>query len=118
MKPLQHPSPEAFRLANVLHALADPLRVAMLRRLAGCCDGLACGAVCDAQPRSTLSFNLKVLREAGLVRSARRGKEIVNVIRRDEVDARFPGLLDAVFRAHAAECAVPELKDSEARRSA
>jgi ArsR family transcriptional regulator, arsenate/arsenite/antimonite-responsive transcriptional repressor len=62
---------------RVLLALADPTRLAIVRQLAveaeiSACDFSSC---CDvAQP--TVSHHLKVLREAGIVRSERRGQWI------------------------------------------
>jgi len=50
-------------------------------------------------PRSSLSRHVQILREAGLIRSARRGAEMVNIARNDEIDTRFPGLLTAILSA-------------------
>ena len=65
---------EAELLAARFKALADPARVAILNRLAGAGEVCVCNFV-DAldigQP--TVSHHLKVLRDAGLVESTRRG---------------------------------------------
>ena len=50
-------------------------------------------------PKSTLSQHFKALREAGLIRSERRGVEMHNVSRCAEIDKRFPGLLQAIVNA-------------------
>lgn len=98
MRALTHPAPADITLAGLCHALGDPVRLGMVQRMAG--GGIMpCNALCDALPRSTLSFHLRVLREAGLVRSERRGKTIVNALRRADVEARFPGLLDTLLEA-------------------
>jgi hypothetical protein len=40
-----------------------------------------------------------VLREAGVVRQRSEGTARLNTLRREDLDARFPGLLDSVLRA-------------------
>lgn len=100
MTPLTHPRLEDVSLATALHALADPVRLNMVRRLADagelCCEGAL--ASCQA-PKSTRSHHLKVLRAAGLIRTRKAGREYLNVLRRAEFDSRFPGLLDTVLAA-------------------
>ena len=51
-------------------------------------------------PKSTLSQHFKALREAGLIRSERRGVEMQNSSRCDEIEKRFPGLIPAIVKAH------------------
>jgi DNA-binding transcriptional ArsR family regulator len=104
MRPLFHPQIEDVRLEGVLHALSDPVRVALFTRIAraGCaqtCSALA-GGVGQAIPKSTLSQHFKVLREAGLIRSERQGVEMRNTARCAEINDRFPGLLSAILEAH------------------
>ena len=82
---------EAARMATAAKALSDPIRLRMLVQMtaAACCRGPAApeGAeggpqgvcVCELQglyglAQSKVSYHLKVLREAGLVRETRRGK--------------------------------------------
>lgn len=99
MSRLEHPARDAITLEGVLHALADPARLAIYRRIA---EGAAtsCTATAPAEmPRSTRSHHFKVLREAGLIRSERRGAEVVNSCRQEDVEARFPGLLRAIAAA-------------------
>lgn len=100
MRPLIHPAAEDITLQGVLHALADPARLEMFRRIAAHSQGVSCTASAPLDmPRSTRTFHTQVLREAGLVRSERRGTEVTNVARLDEVEARFPGLLAAILNA-------------------
>lgn len=102
MRELVHPEPVEVSLPGVLHALADPARLSIVRKIAA--EGeLACGAACAVLPRSTLSHHFRVLREAGLIDSRREGTQMLSRLRRDVLDARFPGLLDSVLRAAAAE---------------
>lgn len=105
MRPFLHPRPEEFSLQGVLHALADPERLALFRRIgsseAGPVSCIRCAP--SAMPKSSLSRHVQILREAGLVRSERRGSEVVNLSRADEIDIRFPGLLAPILAAHASE---------------
>jgi DNA-binding transcriptional ArsR family regulator len=97
-----HPDLKDVTLTAVLHALADPNRRAILRRLAADkqCEGkgLSCAMAAPANlPKATMSNHYTVLRNAGLVRAERRGTEVVHAIRCTEVEARFPGVLSAVL---------------------
>ncbi|WP_119391481.1 ArsR/SmtB family transcription factor [Taklimakanibacter lacteus] len=97
-RPFTHPAAPDISLDNVLHALSDPVRREIVRKLMGS-DRMSCIQACAAHPPSTVSFHHKILREAGLIRSEKKGVEVINTLRRTEIDQRFPGLLDAVFRA-------------------
>jgi DNA-binding transcriptional ArsR family regulator len=97
MMPLNHPTRDSLSLERILHALGDTARLAMFRTIAAS-DGIACGDVCSAQPRSTLSHNTRILRDAGLIESERRGKSVINRVRRTDLESRFPGLLDLVLK--------------------
>lgn len=103
MRPLVHPRRDEITLQGVLHALADPVRLGMFRTLAGLADApMSCTKCAPGDmPKSTLSHHFQVLREAGLVRSEKKGAEVVNVARLEDIEARFPGLLSAVMRAAA-----------------
>jgi DNA-binding transcriptional ArsR family regulator len=107
MRQLLHPPVEAITVEGVLHALSDPVRVQIFAQLAGSGDARTCSdfrAVRErAIPKSTLSLHFKVLREAGLIRSERRGVELRSTSRCAEIDRRFPGLIPAIMRAHQAE---------------
>jgi len=104
MRPLVHPSIEDVTVEGILHALSDPARVAIYARLVGS----ACSQNCSnflklsdqSIPKSTLSQHFKALREAGLIRSERRGVEMHNTSRCMEIDGRFPGLIAAIVNAH------------------
>jgi DNA-binding transcriptional ArsR family regulator len=105
MPAFTHPNLADVPLPSVLHALADPTRLEIVRRLneeAGCA-GMACNSAspCDL-PRATMSNHFNVLRSAGLIESRKQGTMVLNRLRRQELDARFPGLLDAVLQAEAA----------------
>lgn len=105
MRKLSHPGREDMRLDAVLSALADPIRRSIactLSKRADDGDDTAC--VCFDLPvtKSTATHHFRVLREAGIIRQEYRGTSIVNSLRRDDLEARFPGLLQAVFAAQAA----------------
>jgi len=101
MTPLAHPSSDSLRLERVLHALGDTARLTMFRTIAAS-DGLSCGEICSAQPRSTLSHNTRVLRDAGLITSERQGKTLVNRARTADLESRFPGLMAVILSPQAA----------------
>ena len=104
MKPLIHPAIEDVPLEAILHALADPMRVALFAAIVAqeCprnCTVLV-GALDKAIPKSTLSQHMRILREAGLIRGERHGVEMRNSSRCAEIDARYPGLLLSIVTAH------------------
>ena len=90
---------------GILHALADPVRLAIVRELLCEKDGINCrdtmSKVKVSMPKSTCSQHFQILREAGLVSSERRGVELINHLRRDDLEGRFPGLLASVLAAYA-----------------
>lgn len=102
MRPFVHPPIEEVTLQGVLHALADPARLAIFAALRGASCGKSCTALApEGMAKSTQSFHFQVLREAGLVRSERRGAEVINTPRCAELEQRFPGLIRAIFAAAA-----------------
>lgn len=104
MRPLVHPSVEDVSVEGIMHALSDPVRVAIFSDIAmsNCSQNCTSFSSVDdkAIPKSTLSQHFKSLREAGLIRSERLGVEMRNVSRCEEIDRRFPGLLSAILSAH------------------
>ena len=95
---LEHPEAGAIELIDVLSALSDPSRLAIVRQLAdGSGEGMACQAVGGDLAKSTRSHHLKTLREAGLTRTRPSGTTRYVSLRRADLDERFPGLLDAVL---------------------
>ena len=104
MKPLFHPALEDVTVEAILHALSDPVRVAIFVEIAGSNCSHNCSNFLNVTektiPKSTLSLHFKALREAGLIRGERRGVEMHNISRCTEVDQRFPGLIAAIVHAH------------------
>lgn len=99
MRELHHPPRECLELTQVLHALSDPIRLCIVRQLAQN-GALPCGTFCEGAAKSTMSHHFKVLRLAGLIRQRNEGTSCFNSLRRADVDARFPGLLEAILNAH------------------
>ena len=92
------PDTAALEMHRVLHALSDPVRLGLVRQLdAG--GETRCGAFSTGVAKSTLSHHLKTLREAGLTRTRSCGTTRFVSLRRDDLDERFPGLLDAILSA-------------------
>ncbi|MFD0886941.1 ArsR/SmtB family transcription factor [Streptosporangium algeriense] len=99
MRVLAHPNTEEIRLEAVLHALADPMRLEVVRFLATTADGAACSEIDLAVSKSTGTHHYRVLREAGVINQVYRGTAKINSLRRTDLDALFPGLLDSVISA-------------------
>ena len=94
---LDHPEPEEIRLEAVLHALSDPIRLKIVGDLAMGHDDMACIAFELPVSKSTSTHHFRVLREAGVIRQHYRGTSRISKLRSDDLQARFPGLLDAVL---------------------
>ncbi len=104
MRPLFHPSVEDVTVEAILHALSDPIRVAIYADIVGSDCSRNCSTFLSVSnktiPKSTLSQHFKALREAGLIYSERRGVEMHNTSRCAEIEKRFPGLILAIVNAH------------------
>lgn len=94
-----HPETEEIELAAVLHALSDPQRLRIVRELGACDEPRACGSFALDVGKSTRTHHFRVLREAGVIRQWREGTSRLSTLRREDLDGRFPGLLDAVLAA-------------------
>jgi DNA-binding transcriptional ArsR family regulator len=96
--PLEHPPRDSLNLADVLHALSDPMRLRIVAELAVDGGERNCNSFNLPIVKSTCTHHFKVLREAGLIRQRVVGTKRVNSLRRDDIEARFPGLLGAVVQ--------------------
>ncbi|GGW55372.1 transcriptional regulator [Streptomyces lucensis JCM 4490] len=95
-----HTHPDDVPLLTALSALADPVRIQLIRDLARHPDwALSCSGFDVPVGRAAKSHHFSVLRDAGLVEQRDQGPKRLNRLRREEFDARFPGLLDLVLRA-------------------
>lgn len=93
----REPERKELQLAAVLYALSDEIRLGIVRQLAERGEQ-ACGVFEVDRPKSSLSHHFRVLRESGVVATRKDGKQLMNTLRREDLDARFPGLLKAVLR--------------------
>ena len=85
-------------LSEVLAALADPLRLKIVRMLDS--EGeKSCGSFEIEIPKSSLSHHFKVLRDSGIVLTHREGKNQINSLNRGALKKQYPGLLESVLRA-------------------
>ena len=94
-----HPQRDDITLAGVLAALADPMRLRIVKNLLERKDCMSCteAAPCPDMAKSTLSNHFRVLREAGLIQTSKKGVEHRNVVREADINARFPKLLKTIL---------------------
>jgi DNA-binding transcriptional ArsR family regulator len=97
------PDLDTIDVVTVLGALSDPVRLEIVRQLAQCGGGgeLSCGRIELPVSKSTTSHHLKTLSCAGIIASREEGTRKFVWLRREELDRRFPGLLQSVL------CAAP-----------
>ena len=102
-QPLDAPDLAAVDGVTVLQALSDPVRLEIVRQLAGCTgEGeLRCGQIEIPVTRSTASHHFKTLHAAGVTAEREAGTAKYIRLRRAELEQRFPGLIDSVLRATA-----------------
>jgi DNA-binding transcriptional ArsR family regulator len=104
MRPLFHPASEDVTVEGILHALSDPVRVAIFADIVGSACSQTCSNFLKVNekpiPKSTLSAHFKILREAGLIHGERQGVEMLNTSRCQELDERFPGLVRSILSAY------------------
>jgi DNA-binding transcriptional ArsR family regulator len=100
-------SPSAPTGFDVLQALADPVRLEIVRQLSSCdSDGeLRCGEISLPVSKSTASHHFKILLGAGILAEREQGTRKYLHLRRAELDEQYPGLLDSVLRATQADAA-------------
>jgi DNA-binding transcriptional ArsR family regulator len=96
---IPHPPAEALDLATIMRTVGEPLRLEIVRMLA---DGseLNCNTLQErlGLPASTGSYHLRLLREAGVTRTRAEGTQRIISLRRDDLERRFPGLVDGLTR--------------------
>lgn len=97
MRAFKHPDSKAFVLERVLYALSDPVRMEIIRRLSVVSEA-TCGELDGGRPKSSASHHFRVLRDAGLMRTRHVGATHMNSLRKNELEMRFPGLLDSILR--------------------
>ncbi|MFE4860275.1 ArsR/SmtB family transcription factor [Streptomyces sp. NPDC056670] len=102
---LLHPTLDEIRLENVMKALSDPVRMHIVRELS-CTTGELSGASIDVPVgKATATHHYRVLRESGVIQQNYRGTAKMSTLRRSDLDALFPGFLDAALTAAVHEMA-------------
>ncbi len=96
---LEQPTRDQLELTEILHALSDPVRLSLVRELDACGGERTCGSFALPIAKSTATHHWRVLRDAGLVSAREEGTKKFHRLRRSDVDARFPGLLDSVIHS-------------------
>ncbi|WP_059010959.1 ArsR/SmtB family transcription factor [Streptomyces specialis] len=95
----EHPEPHEITLQAVLEALVDPVRRSIAAQLHRAGEDISCGKFDLPVARSTATHHFGVLREAGVIRQYYVGTSRMNTLRADDLNSRFPGLLDACLQA-------------------
>jgi DNA-binding transcriptional ArsR family regulator len=96
---IAHPRRAEIELSAVLHALSDPVRLKVVAVLAAANGEHTCGSFDVPVTKSTCTHHFKVLREAGVIHQRQDGTTRLNTLRRDDLEARFPGLLETILQA-------------------
>ncbi|MBK1882816.1 helix-turn-helix transcriptional regulator [Luteolibacter pohnpeiensis] len=107
MKVYHHPSLAEIPLPAVMQALSDPCRIAIVKELLTENRPLACNEVPLQISKATRSHHFEVLREAGLIHTRVEGTKCMTSLRAEEIENRFPGLLQLIIEKEAA-CEVEE----------
>jgi DNA-binding transcriptional ArsR family regulator len=110
-RPLTHPHIDDVTVAGILHALSDPVRIGIVSKLMKAPAGMNCRQMTLKlkleMPKSTCSQHYRILREAGLIVSERRGVDLSSRVRAVELEARFPGLLASILKSYKKETSRP-----------
>lgn len=95
-----HPAKEDIKLEGILGALADPIRLSIIKSMMNNEGCMSCSeaAPCPDIAKSTLSHHFRILRDAGLIHTAKKGVENRNIVRAEEINQLFPGLLDLILK--------------------
>jgi DNA-binding transcriptional ArsR family regulator len=97
---LTHPGRADIHIESVLQALADPVRLRIVRELARIgSDGIPCGAIDLPVTKSTRTHHLRILREAGVIQMRVVGTSRITTLRRTDLDTLYPGLLPSILTA-------------------
>jgi DNA-binding transcriptional ArsR family regulator len=94
-----HPDRAQLLLEDVLAALGNPVRLLIVRELAASDASRTCGSLPLEITKATATHHWRVLRESGVTQELKEGRTKAVSLRREDLDARFPGLLDAVLGA-------------------
>ncbi|MFI5690279.1 ArsR/SmtB family transcription factor [Kribbella sp. NPDC051586] len=98
-KVLPQPERDEIRVEAVLQALGEPVRLTIVRALADSPAGIACGEIELPVTASTRAHHLKTLREAGVLSTHTDGTRRISILRREDLEALYPGLLTGILGA-------------------
>jgi DNA-binding transcriptional ArsR family regulator len=96
---LPQPRRDELDLASVLHALSDPVRLDIVRQLHAGPTERPCGSFKEPVSKSTMTHHFRVLRDAGLITQRQCGTARLTALRTDDLEARFPGVLEPIVSA-------------------
>src|SRR6266567_2722107 len=96
----KQPSRDQLALSDILYALSDPVRIDIIQSIVGVGEQ-PCNQCGIDMPKSSLSHHFKVLREAVVIATRVEGTRLINSLRSVDLNARFPGLLNAILKAAA-----------------
>jgi DNA-binding transcriptional ArsR family regulator len=96
---IAHPKRDEIELAAVLHALSDPVRLQIVAALATADSEPTCSSFDVPVTKSTCTHHFRVLREAGVIHQRQEGAARRNALRREDLEARFPRLLETVLES-------------------
>ncbi len=107
MRPLHHPAVEDMSVEGILYALSDPIRAQIMIQLRECKCAQNCASFLKFEgtplPKSTLSQHFRILREAGLIRSEKKGVELHNTPRCADFAPRFGAMVDAILESYSTQ---------------
>jgi DNA-binding transcriptional ArsR family regulator len=95
---LPQPDLDTLDIGTILQALADPVRLEIVRSLDAVGE-TTCSALAGPVKVSTISHHMHVLRNSGLISTRLDGTARPSRLRKDELDRRFPGFLASVIHA-------------------
>ena len=100
MREYSHPDMSQVTLKTIFAALSDPCRMAIVQELIRSDDRpLACNEVPLEVSKATRSHHFDILREAGVISTKVEGTKCMTSLRRDELEQRFPGLLQLIEKS-------------------
>ena len=99
MRQIKHPSIDQVELTDIMYALSDPARLEIVGRLANAGRKMTCGELDLNRPKSSMSHHFKILRAAGIVETLIEGTEHMNALRLEEIERKFPGVLQSILRS-------------------
>ncbi len=96
-----HPSISEIEMADVLSALGDPVRLEVAQRLYKAKSPLTCQQASEGIKGLAVSSRSRcfaALRKGGIIHSQPDGRECYNILRLDELNKKFPKLLETILK--------------------